>query len=139
MYREMKVEEALEEYLKGRNVVLMDIIQMPDEAVQYQGTELKDVFEGSVLLVDLPDGHDKEKTSLPVKGSPPSTGKKKWFLNATDKELVRERYLAGMEMEDISKKLNLSLTSISRYVDEEVSDKNIQGYTHFSILLNADM
>lgn len=82
MYREMKVEEALEEYLKGRNVVLMDIIQMPDEAVQYQGTELKDVFEGSVLLVDLPDGHDKEKTSLPVKGSPSQYGKE---------EMVSER------------------------------------------------
>lgn len=50
---------------------------------------------------------------------PPATGKKKWFLNAEDKERVREKYLTGMEMEDISKELNLGLTAISRYVDEE--------------------
>lgn len=77
MFREMKAEDALKEYLKGRKVVLMEVIQMPDEAVQYQGTELKDVFEGTVLLVDVPDEPAGGQKKPAGEGAPPRYGKEK--------------------------------------------------------------
>lgn len=98
MYREMKTEDALREYLKGRKVVLMEVIQMSDEVVQHQGTELKDVFDGSMFLVDVPDESGREQKKPAGEGAPPGTGKKKWFLNTEDKDRVREKYLAGMEI-----------------------------------------
>lgn len=119
MFQEMKVEDALREYLKGRKVVLMDVIRMPDEATQYQGTEMAEVFRGSVLLVELPDEPRKEQGKPTKKESHPSTGKKKSYLNLEDKKRIKEKYLAGMEMEDIAKELGLTLTAVSRYVDEE--------------------
>ena len=90
---------------------------MPDGIDQYQGTELKEVFRDPVFLVDLPDGPGPKRDGAAEEA--PRQGKKKWFLNTEDKDRVREKYLAGMEMEDISKDLNLGLTAISRYVDEE--------------------
>lgn len=71
MFQEMKVEEALKEYIKGRKVVLMDTIQMPDETTQYQCKDLRDMFLYAVLLVDMPDEPRKEQKETSEKESPP--------------------------------------------------------------------
>lgn len=80
---------------------------------------------------------EPEKPADSSGGVKPETGdnmkpaKKKWYLNAEDKALVREMYSEkGMEMEDIADALNISAVPISRFIQEEkLGEKRYAGQT----------
>lgn len=136
MFQEMEMTAAIKQFQKGRKVVLLETVEMPDGSTQYQGTELLEIFTRKRLLVETdgakPEGEAIRKDTGTAAGSVGS-GRGKHRLSAGDKERIKGKYLAGGEMEAIADRLDLNLAAVSRYIkesglgDERYKGKSIPG------------
>lgn len=122
MYQEMKLVEAVKAYDNGRNVLAIERTGADGCSGEWVVTELREMFEGIRLLVDVPADNPEFEEALPPvvpldptapDRSPVDSGAKRKKVDVGKLLALRK---AGWTMKEIAEELHVSEATVCNYL-----------------------